>query len=198
RGGNRDSLYAASIIAVRASTCELAWYFQTTPGDNWDFDSTQPLVQADLSIGGRMRKVIMQANKNGFFYVLDRATGEFVSGQPFVNGITWASGLDPKTGRPIEIPQDNAQAAIVSPAPDGAHNWNPMAFSPATGLVYLPAKTGTLALHVPDENWKYDPDKNNMGGDHLYAGPLKDKLKSMPPPTGELLAWDPVAQRAAW
>jgi PQQ-dependent dehydrogenase (methanol/ethanol family) len=198
RGGNGDSLYAASILAVRASTGELAWYFQNTPGDNWDFDSTQPLMQADLSIGGRLRKVIMQANKNGFFYILDRATGEFLSGKPFVSGITWASGLNPKTGRPIEIPLDNAKGVIVSPAPDGAHNWNPMAFSPATGLVYLPAKIGTQSLHVPDADWKYDPEKNNMGRAPGYEGPLKDKLKSMPSPTGELLAWDPVAQKAAW
>jgi PQQ-dependent dehydrogenase (methanol/ethanol family) len=198
RGGNGDSLYAASILAVRASTGELAWYFQNTPGDNWDFDSTQPLVQADLNIGGRNRKVIMQANKNGFFYVLDRATGEFLSGKAFVSGITWASGLNPKTGRPIEIPLDNAKGVITSPAPDGAHNWNPMAYSPATGLVYLPAKTGTQSLHVPDANWKYNADTNNLGRDPVYTGPLKDKIKAMPHPTGELLAWNPVTQRAAW
>jgi len=198
RGGNGDSLYAASILAVRVSTGELAWYFQNTPGDNWDFDSTQPLMQADLPIGGRTRKVIMQANKNGFFYVLDRATGEFLSGKAFVSGITWASGLNPKTGRPIEIPLDNAKGVITSPAPDGAHNWNPMAFSPDTGLVYLPAKTGTQSLHVPDPNWKYNPDTNNLGRDPLYKGPLEAKLKAMPHPTGELLAWNPVTQRAAW
>jgi len=198
RGGNGDSLYAASILAVRVSTGELAWYFQNTPGDNWDFDSTQPLVQADLNIGGRARKVIMQANKNGFFYVLDRATGEFISGKPFVSGITWAKGLDPKTGRPIEIPLDNAKGVLISPAPDGAHNWNPMAYSPATGLVYLPAKTGTQSLHIPDANWKYNPDTNNLGRDPIYNGPLKDKIKAMPHPTGELLAWNPATQRAAW
>jgi PQQ-dependent dehydrogenase (methanol/ethanol family) len=197
RGGG-ESLYTASIIAVHASNGELAWYFQTTPKDNWDFDSTQPLMQGDLTIGGRMRKVIMQANKNGFFYVLDRITGEFISGKPFVSGITWATGLDPKTGRPIEFPSITEKPAIISPAPDGAHNWNPMAFSPTTGLVYLPAKTGTEALHVPDTNWKYDPDTNNMGGERAYEGPLKAKLNAMPPPTGELLAWNPVTQREAW
>ena len=196
--GKGESLYTASILAVHAQTGELAWYFQTTPWDNWDFDSTQPLVQADLTIGGRARKVIMQANKNGFFYVLDRATGEFLSGKPFVGGITWAKGLDPKTGRPIEADPNSTRAMIVSPAPDGAHNWNPMAFSPATGLVYLPAKVGTQAIHVPDSNWKYDPNKNNVGGEAAYEGPLKAKMQSMPPPAGELLAWDPVAQRAAW
>ena len=103
RGGG-ESLYTASIIAVHASNGELAWYFQTTPKDNWDFDSTQPLVQADLTIGGHMRKVIMQANKNGFFYVLDRATGEFISGKPFVSGITCSWGWTPSPGRPIEFP----------------------------------------------------------------------------------------------
>ncbi len=196
--GKGDNWYAASILAVRVSTGELAWHFQTTPGDNWDFDSTQPLVQADLSIGGRARKVIMQANKNGFFYVLDRATGEFISGKPFVSGITWAKELDAKTGRPIEFDPNNTKASIVSPAPDGAHNWNPMAFSPATGLIYFPAKTGTQSLHVPDESWKYNPDTNNMGGEKAYEGPLKAKMETMPKPTGELLAWNPVTQKAAW
>ncbi len=197
RGGTSDNLYTATILAVRAKTGELAWHFQNTPGDNWDFDSTQPLVQADLMIGGRTRMVIMQANKNGFFYVLDRATGEFISGKPFVSGITWAKGLDPKTGRPIEEP-DASKPAIISPAPDGAHNWNPMAFNPTTGLVYFPAKTGTQSLHVPDTNWKYNPDTSNLGRAPGYEGPLRDKMKAMPSPVGELLAWNPVTQRAAW
>jgi quinohemoprotein ethanol dehydrogenase len=198
RGGNGNSLYTASIIAVHASNGELAWYFQTTPDDNWDFDSTQPLMQADLTINGRVRKVVMQANKNGFFYVLDRATGEFISGKPFVSGISWATGLDPKTGRPIEVQSIAEKPAIISPAPDGAHNWNPMAFSPTTGLVYLPAKAGTESLHVPDTKWTYDPDKRNTGGERGYEGPLKAKLDIMPPPVGELLAWNPVTQRETW
>ena len=195
-----DNLYAASILAVRATNGELAWHFQTVPGDNWDFDATQPLVQADLTIGGRPRKVIMQASKNGFFYVLDRQTGEFISGTPFVSGITWAKGLDPKTGRPIESPTayNGFQPVIVSPDPGGGHNWNPIAFSPATGLVYLAAKDGTNALHAPDKQWKYNPKDGNVGADARYEGPLLKKLISMPPPTGELLAWDPVKQRAAW
>ncbi len=198
--GEGDNLYAASILAVHASNGELAWYFQTAPRDNWDYDATQPLMQADLTIGGRQRKVIMQASKNGFFYVLDRKTGEFISGAPFVSGITWASGLDPKTGRPIESPTAYAglQPIIVSPDPGGAHNWNPMAFNPATGLVYLPAKVGTQALHAPDPQWKYDPKDNNIGFNDHYEGPLSVRLRSLPPPTGELLAWDPVKQRAAW
>lgn len=198
RGGG-DSLYTASILAVHASNGELAWYFQTTPGDNWDYDATQPLVQADLTIGGRARKVIMQANKNGFFYVLDRETGQFISGAPFVTGVTWATGLDPKTGRPIESPGvAEMKPTIVSPGPDGAHNWNPMAFSPATGFVYLAAKSDTQFLHAPDAKWKYDADKNNLGQDGSYDGPLNARLVSMPPAKGELVAWDPVKQQAAW
>jgi PQQ-dependent dehydrogenase (methanol/ethanol family) len=196
--GAGDSLYTASILAVHASNGELAWYFQTTPGDNFDFDATQPLMQADLTIGGRTRKVIMQANKNGFFYVLDRATGEFISGAPFVNGVTWATGLDPKSGRPIESPDvATVKPAIVSPSPDGAHNWYPMAFSPMTQLVYLPAKTGQQFLHAPNPKWQYDSNRNNLGLDE-YDGPLNAKLVSMPAATGELVAWDPVRQKAAW
>jgi quinohemoprotein ethanol dehydrogenase len=196
--GQGDNLYTASIIAVHANNGALAWYFQTTPGDNWDYDATQPLMQADLTIAGRPRKVIMQANKNGFFYVLDRETGEFISGAPFVSGITWASALDPKTGRPVESASAALKPVIVSPHPAGAHNWDPMAFNPATGLVYLAAKVGTQFLHAPDPNWKYDSNRNNIGGDDRYEGPLRGKLDSLPPPTGELLAWDPVAQQAAW
>jgi quinohemoprotein ethanol dehydrogenase len=198
RGGG-DSLYTASILAVHASNGELAWYFQTTPGDNWDYDATQPLIQADLTINGRARKAIMQANKNGFFYVLDRETGEFISGAPFASGITWASGLDAKTGRPIESPGiAEMKPVIVSPGPDGGHNWNPVAFSPATGLVYLAAKSGTQFVHVPDPKWKYDADRSNLGLDGLYDGSLNAKLASLPPAKGELVAWDPVMQRAAW
>jgi quinohemoprotein ethanol dehydrogenase len=171
---------------------ELAWHFQTVPGDNWDYDATQPLVQADLTIAGKPRKVIMQASKNGFFYVLDRQTGEFISGTPFVSGITWATGLNPKTGRPIEsrTAYDGLKPVIVSPGPGGAHNWNPIAFNPETGLVYLAAKNGTNGLHVPDAQWKYNPKDGNVGGDAKYEGPLIKQLISLPPPKGELLAWD--------
>jgi glucose dehydrogenase len=155
-------------------------------------------MQADLTIDGRPRKVIMQANKNGFFYVLDRATGEFVSGAPFVSGVTWATGLDPRTGRPIESSGvAEMKPVIVSPSPDGAHNWNPMAFSPTTGLVYLPTKTGMQFLHAPDAKWQYDANRNNLGLGE-YDGPLGGKLASMPAPSGALVAWDPVKQKAAW
>lgn len=198
RGGG-DSLYTASIVAVKASTGELAWHFQTTPGDSFDYDATQPLIQAELTLKGRLRKVLLQANKNGFFYVLDRQTGEFLSAAPFVAGITWARGIDPKTGRPIEFPGvADINPKLLSPEPNGGHNWNPMAFHPKTGLVYLPARVGTQMVHAPNKKWKYDPDRDNLGIDDLYEGPLFAKLASMPAPTGELLAWDPVAQKPVW
>jgi quinohemoprotein ethanol dehydrogenase len=143
--------------------------------------------------------VIMQANKNGFFYVLDRATGEFITGAAFVNGVTWATGLDAKTGRPVEVSGvAESKPVMISPSPDGAHNWNPIAFSPATGLVYLAAKTGTEFVHAPDAKWKYNADRDNVGLDADYNGPLNDALSKAPESTGELVAWDPVQEKAAW
>jgi quinohemoprotein ethanol dehydrogenase len=198
--GGGDNLYVASILALRASDGELEWHFQTTPGENWDYDATQPLMLADLEIGGHTRRVIMQASKNGFFYVLDRKTGEFISAKPFVNNVTWATGIDPKTGRPIESPAAYAgmNPVLVSPDKDGAHNWYPMAFHPATGLVYLPAKEGTTFVLVPDAGWKFDPRRDNLGLNRRYEGPLLAKLQSSPPPTGNLIAWNPVEQREVW
>ena len=196
----QDNLYAASILAVRASDGEQMWHFQSVPGDNWDYDATAPLMFANLTIDGRERRVIMQAPKNGFFYVLDRATGEFISGTPFVDGISWATGLDPKTGRPIETPSAYAglEAIVVSPGPSGAHNWEPMAFSPATGLVYLPAKVGTQMLHAPNPDWKFDAATYNLGMNYAYSGPRLNDLFAKPSATGELVAWNPVERRAAW
>lgn len=197
--GDGDSLYTASIVAVKAATGELAWHFQTTPGDSFDYDATQPLLHLDLPYKGRTRKLLLQANKNGFFYVLDRQTGEFLSAAQFVSGITWASGVDPKTGRPIELPGvADANPKLLSPEPNGAHNWNPMAFHPSTGLVYIPARVGTQMVHAPDKNWKYNPDTDNVGIDPNYEGPLFAKMAAMPPAYGELLAWNPITQKAAW
>jgi quinohemoprotein ethanol dehydrogenase len=198
--GEGDDLYLASILALRASDGELVWHFQTTPGDNWDYDATQPLMLADLEIGGQPRKVIMQASKNGFFYVIDRQTGQFISAKPFVKNVTWATGIDPKTGRPIESSTAYAgmNPVLVSPEPSGAHNWNPMAFHPGTGLVYVPAKEGTTFLHVPDAHWKFDPRRYNLGLDARYEGPMLAKWMSSPPATGELIAWSPVEQREVW
>jgi len=198
--GGGDNLYLASILALRASDGQLVWHFQTVPGDNWDYDATQPLMLADLPIDGSTREVIMQASKNGFFYTLDRQTGQFISAKPFVNKITWASGIDPKSGRPIEslTAHDGLNPVLVSPAPDGAHNWYPMAFHPNTGLMYVPAREGSVFLHVPDKGWKSNPALVNIGNDPRYEGPLLAKLLAAPPATGHLIAWNPVEQREAW
>jgi quinohemoprotein ethanol dehydrogenase len=198
--GGGDNLYLASIIAVRAETGEHVWHYQVTPGDHWDYDATQPLMQATLTIDGAPRKVLMQASKNGFFYVLDRVTGKLISGTQFVDGVTWATGIDSITGRPIESPTAYAgmEPVLVSPDPEGAHNWNPMAMDPVRGLVFLGARAGAVSVHAPDRDWEYDPAGGNVGYDVDYDGELMRRADAAPPPRGELLAWDPVQQREAW
>jgi quinohemoprotein ethanol dehydrogenase len=140
--GGGDNLYLSSILALNADDGELVWHYQTTPGDNWDYTATQPMILLDLTIYGRERKVIVQAPKNGFFFVINRLTREFISGRPYADALTWASGIDQQTGRPIETPEArygmNRQGAWLSPGPTSAHNWRPMAWHLVTGLVYLP------------------------------------------------------------
>ena len=134
-----DELYAASILAVHAADGTLAWYYQEVPGDGWDYDATQKMVLTDMKIAGRQRKVLMQAAKNGFFYVLDRQSGELLSARPYTF-VNWAQGIDPKTHRPIRNPDADYTRTpkLVFPAMTGAHSWQPMSFSAATGLVYIP------------------------------------------------------------
>jgi len=197
--GGGDNLYLSSILALRASDGELVWYFQTTPGDHWDFTATQPLMLADLVIDDATRKVIMQAPKNGFFYVIDRETGQFLSAEPFVK-TTWAEGIDPVTGRPIEASGAYAgmEPVLVSPDPTGAHNWYPMAYSADTGLVYIPVRDETVFLHRPDPDWQPNDSHRNEGIDRRYDGPLLGEWLGAAPPVGRLVAWNPVAQEAAW
>jgi len=136
-----DNLFLSSIVALNADTGKYVWHYQATPGEEWDFDAVQQLMQADLKIDGKQRKVIMQANKNGFFYVLDRTNGKLISATTFVP-INWASGVDPKTGRPIENPgiryDQTGKPFAMMPGALGAHSWQPMAYNPKTGLVYSP------------------------------------------------------------
>jgi len=198
--GGGDNLYLASIIALRATDGELVWHYQVTPGENWDYDATQPLMLADLKIDGATRKVIMQASKNGFFYVLDRQSGQFISAKPFVKGIIWATEIDPKTGRPVEsaTAYEGLKPVLVSPDPDGAHNWHPMAMHPGTGLVYVPTRDGSVTVHAPEKIWKYNPSIWNRGEVPGYEGPLNDRVATAPAASGKLIAWDPVAQREVW
>lgn len=200
--GKGDNLFLSSILALKPETGEYVWHYQTTPGETWDYTATQHIMLADIAIDGKPRKVLMQAPKNGFFYVLDRATGELISAKPYI-GLTWATGVDPKTGRPIEVPGVRYEKAMSQqiPAPFGGHNWHPMAFSPNTGLVYLP--THTVPSGFKDENAPHQHRQGtwNTGTDFLTSALPTDKAqlaaaKSML--KGTLVAWDPVAQKARW
>src|SRR2546427_8213329 len=162
----KDNLYVCSILAVRPETGELKWYYQMVPGDSWDFDSVQQLMLADLMINGRQRKVIMQANKNGFYYLIDRITGAFISAQPFAQ-VTWAKGIDQETGRPIINPEahydQNGETITIAPGPGGAHNWSPMSYNLAAGLIYIPTSTSSTSTFTLDKNFTYKPGERNLG-----------------------------------
>ena len=201
--GTGDNLYLSSIVALRPKTGEYVWHFQTTPGETWDYTATQHIMLADLNIGGKPRKVLMQAPKNGFFFVLDRQTGELISADPFVP-VNWATGFDLKTGRPIENPQaryyETGQTWLGSPGPIGAHNWHPMAFDPKTGLVFIPAINSAFPfIHKPD--WQPNKLGFNVGldlGKGAMPADANFRAAAVKATTGELIAWDPVARKARW
>ena len=199
--GGGDNLFLSSIVALEASTGDYVWHYQTTPGETWDYTAAQQMILADLEIGGEVRKVLMQAPKNGFFYVLDRATGELISAEPFVT-TTWATGVDMETGRPIEVPGARYEDApfIVTPSGLGAHNWHSMAYSPLTNLVYLPSQD-IPAPYADESEFSYAPGFWNSGVEfemlEMPADPAiaAEVAKSI---RGQLVAWDPVAQREVW
>ena len=201
--GEGDNLYLSSIVAVRPETGEYVWHYQTTPGETWDFTATQHIMLADLDIGGRERKVLMQAPKNGFFYVLDRETGEFISGDPYV-AVNWATGID-ANGRPIENPETRidrtGKPAMVTPGALGGHNWHPMAFHPGEGLVYIPAFEAGM-VYAPQADWKPDRARGFNVGFDLGAGDLPPdegfRREVAGTINGKLIAWDPVARKARW
>ena len=151
--GEGDNLFLNSIVAVNADTGEYVWHYQTVPGDNWDYTSTMTMTLADLVIDGQPRKVLMQAPKNGFFYVIDRLTGRLISAEKLADHVTWATHVDMKTGRPVEskIARYDTTGAWISPAQQGAHNWHPMAFSPRTGLVYIPGQNNQSFYRLASE-----------------------------------------------
>src|SRR5579883_2454563 len=196
---NVDNLYTCSILAVDANTGQLKWHFQTLPNDNWDFDSVQQVMLLNLEIRGRQRKVIMQAAKNGFFYVLDRVTGEFISGAPFVK-VNWARGLD-DSGRPMVNPEayyDTHDPVSIYPTGGGAHNWAPMSYNPNTGLVYIPAS------YMP---FPYQAAETLTPGTTGYVRPTGKTREIQAPAIGPiapdgvrggLQAWDPVRQKLVW
>ena len=204
-----DNLFVSSILAVNADTGRLAWYYQAVPGDSWDIDTVQQLILADLTIGGRERKVLMQASKGGFFYVLDRLTGEFISATPFAP-LNWASGHDPKTGRPIinkEAYYTTTQPAVISPSAGGAANWAAKAYSPETKLVYMPVNgfSSRTYLALPIELVPGRAVQNN-GTPRGNVTPPGTQAPMTPPYIGPsrdlrggfLVAFDPASRTERW
>ncbi len=193
--GGGDNLYVSSILALKPESGELVWHYQTTPGDNWDYTSTQPMMLADLEIGGVKRKVILQAPKNGFFFVLDRTNGKYLSAKPYVE-VTWAKGID-ANGRPIEADGLDYRTAekTVKPSPLGGHNWHPMSFSPKTGLVYLPIHD-IAGIYLLKPGFTYKPGWWNTGTDFKVFNDLTES--EITDVSGALLAWDPVQQKEVW
>ncbi|MDH3266880.1 MAG: PQQ-dependent dehydrogenase, methanol/ethanol family, partial [Gammaproteobacteria bacterium] len=200
--GGGDNLFLASIVAVNADTGKYVWHYQTVPGDTWDYTAVQHMVLADLEINGEERKVIMQAPKNGFFYVIDRATGKLISAQNIMP-INWATHIDMETGRPVETLDarydETLAAKKIVPGPAGAHNWQPMTYNPQTGLVYIPTRQVPQIYKVQE---KFDPQPIGLNlGINFWDPPgeiIDLPAEYGPELQGQLLAWDPVAQKQAW
>jgi quinohemoprotein ethanol dehydrogenase len=211
-----DNLYLSSILAIDPDAGRLVWHYQTTPGDNWDFTATQKMILADMEIDGETRQVIMQAPKNGFFYVIDRVTGELISAEPYA-AVNWASHVDSNTGRPVETGQGEYffEPKLIFPGPQGAHNWQPMSYSPDTGLVYIPVKEAGAIWTMPEEPFEYQQGGLNSHSLYIFPTPgewgLDSALAKTLPPIevlaagqpdttirGYLRAWDPQTQQLAW
>ena len=195
-----DNLYLSSIVALNADTGEYVWHYQATPGDNWDYTSTQDLILSELMIDGERRKVIMQAPKNGFFFVLDRTNGEFISADNYVD-VNWATGYD-SNGRPIEVPEARSmdEPFDIIPGPFGGHNWHSMSFNHQTGLAYFPTQHIPITM-VEDPSWE-SIESNEPGQPMSGVGwNTAFKFNVAAPsskPFGRLTAWDPVTQQEAW
>lgn len=192
--GGGDNLFLCSIVALDPDTGDYKWHYQTTPGEQWDYNSSMDMVLADLDIDGKPIKALLHAPKNGFFYVLDRRTGKLVSAQPFAD-VNWATHIDHATGRPVERPGARYEngAADIYPSPIGAHSWHAMSFNPQTGLVYLPTLhlATKFAAKGYGSDWKSVPFEGGTAVDFSFiASPYKYP--------GSLQAWDPVEQRAVW
>jgi quinohemoprotein ethanol dehydrogenase len=200
--GGGDNLYLASIVALNPNTGAYKWHYQTTPGETWDYTATQPLIIADLNYPAGKRRVVMQAPKNGFFYVLDAKTGRLLSAEKFAP-LTWATHVDMNTGRPVEVPEarydKTGKPVIVSPGALGMHNWHPMAFNPETGYVYIPVQVSNAGYAGPKE-FKLNMQGTNTGTDFMAAADLFNKPGA--PPRGNIesyiLAWDPVKAKEVW
>ena len=202
--GGGDNLFLSSIVALNADTGEYVWHYQETPGETWDYTATQPMMLADLVIGGQERRVLMQAPKNGFFYVLDAATGELISAENYAPQ-TWTTGEIGEDGRPVFIEEAffgrTGKPYIVAPSAQGAHAWHPWAYSPDTGLVYLPF-VATAGVMGPAAEYNPVVGRANTGTGN--AGPTQDlwetqeNARDLPRDGARLIAWNPVEQREVW
>ena len=196
-----DNLFLSSIVAVNADTGQYAWHYQTTPADNWDYTATQQMILVDMEFKGRLRKVIMQAPKNGFFYVIDRTNGELLSAEKFVD-VTWATHVDMASGRPVENTANlyGKEGKAVRPSPDGAHGWHSMSFSQDTSLVYIPiveeeyfySENPSYRYKPLELNVNHNPKANRPEPEQDAQGNATKKGRSA------LIAWDPKASREEW
>jgi quinohemoprotein ethanol dehydrogenase len=200
--GGGDNLFLSSIVALRPDTGEYVWHYQTTPGETWDYTATQHIILADIELEGEPRKVLMQAPKNGFFYVIDRTNGKLLSANNYIQ-ITWATHVDKETGRPVEVEGARYEDAtfMLYPSYLGGHNWHPMSYNPETGLVYIPVLDIPAFYAQPATEFEYRPDYTNLGIDGTIGGlpdaqAERDALR--PLIAGRLVAWDPKTQKEAW
>lgn len=195
-----DNLYVGSVVALNPDTGEYVWHYQETPADSWDYTSVQDMILTDLVLDGKERKVLLHAPKNGFFFVIDRITGEFISAENYVE-VNWATGYT-KDGRPIvtELVKNAKDPYDIVPGPFGGHNWHSMSFNPETGLAYFPAQNVPLTLSE-DPNW-IEQGSNKpgqpMSGTGWNTGMLINAKAPTSKPFGRLLAWDPATQKEAW
>jgi quinohemoprotein ethanol dehydrogenase len=200
--GGGDNLYIASIIAVNPDTGHYVWHYQETPGDEWDYDATSPLMLADLKIDGRSRRVVMQASKNGVYYVLDAHSGKVISAKNFVP-VTWTTGIDPATGKPLMTAIDRyditRKIAIVQPGGQGAHSWHPFSYDPQTGLVYF-SVIETSGLMKAADTFNGKPMSSVTGLATGLPPSTYDEQHSTAPRTAssQLIAWDPIQEREVW
>ncbi|GAB5488834.1 MAG: PQQ-dependent methanol/ethanol family dehydrogenase [Parasphingorhabdus sp.] len=206
-GGEGDNLFLSSIVAVNPDTGKYLWHYQATPAETWDFTGTQHIIQAELEIDGQMRKVLYQAPKNGFFFVVDRVDGTLIDANPFVDNINWATGYDLDTGRPIENPEarfyKTGKPFIAIPGALGAHNWHPMSYNPATGLVYIPAQQIPQAYAVQQNDFDKKRERKgfNVGmsmTETLIPDDMAAFKAAVAGTTGRLVAFNPKTGKVEW
>ena len=203
--GGGDNLFLASIVAVDADTGKYKWHYQTTPEDNWDYTAVQDMALADMEVDGEQKKVLLQAPKNGFFYVIDRSNGKVLRAHPFA-AVTWATHVDLETGRPVENPDVDysKNGSFVLPGPLGAHNWQAMSVDLDSGLVYIPAQENAFFYAIDDNYkktgiYKRNPGRWNMGIEmSSLAQNVLANLESMPEPGGFLKAFNPLTGETKW